>query len=87
MSMTVPGASGRDGVSVTVRDGRSTRDAERVDPRGGLGEVLVRFHSAVPYRAGDTITLPDSTRWPVVTVTDAMTLSGAWSQVVTIGDA
>jgi hypothetical protein len=87
MPMTVPGGAGRDAVAVTVHDGRSSRDAELVDPRSGLGEVLVRFNAAVPYRIGDTVTLPDSSSWPVVTVADRMTLSGAWSQAVTIGDA
>jgi hypothetical protein len=87
MPMTVPGGAGRDAVAVTVHDGRSSRDAELVDPRTGLGEVLTRFNAAVPYRIGDVVTLPDSSRWPVVTVADRMTLSGSWSQAVTIGDA
>ena len=86
MSMLTPGASGRDAVAVTVHDGRSTRDPAKVDERTGLGEELARFSAAVPYRIGDMITLPDSSRWPVHAVTDRMTLSGAWSQVVTIGD-
>lgn len=86
MSMLTPGGGGPDRVTVTVHDGRSFRDAEQVDERTGLGEMLARFHSSVPYRIGDLITLPDSSRWPVVAVTDRMTLSGAWSQVVTIGD-
>lgn len=87
MSMLTPGGRGPDRVSVTVHDGRSIRDAEQVDPSTGLGEVLSRFESSVPYRVGDLITLPDSSRWPVATVTDRMTLSGAWSQVVVIGDS
>ena len=84
--MTTPGAPGRDAVAVTVHDGRRSRDPERVDPRTELGELLVKFTAAVPYRVGDLITLPDGTRWPARAVTDRMTLSGAWSQVVTIGD-
>jgi hypothetical protein len=72
---------------VTVHDGRSSRDPDLVDARTGLGEVLARFQSAVPYRTGDLVTLPDSSRWPVVAVADRMSLTGAWSQAVTIGDA
>jgi hypothetical protein len=84
--MVSPGSSGRDAVMVTVHDGRSTRDPAKVDARTGLGEELVRFSAAVPFRIGDLITLPDSSRWPVASVTDRMTLTGSWSQVVVIGD-
>lgn len=87
MSMTTPGAAGRDGVQVTVHDGRSFRDVELVDERTGLGEVLAQFRSATLFRVGDMVTLPDSSRWPVVAVKDRMLLTGGWSQVVTIGDA
>lgn len=87
MSMLSPGSSGRDAVAVVVHDGRSFRDPDKVDPRTGLGEELARFDAAVPYRIGDVITLPDSSRWPVTAVTDRMTLTGSWSQVVTIGDS
>jgi hypothetical protein len=85
MSMTTPGMSGGS-VAVTVHDGRSDRDPDKVDARSGLGEQLFRFSSAVPLRVGDLVTLADGSRWPAVTVTDRMTLQGAWSQVVTIGD-
>jgi hypothetical protein len=85
--MRTPGEPGRDAVGVTVHDGRSTRDPELVDPRTGLGEVLARFRAAVPFRVGDPITLPDGTRCSVTAVSDRMTLSGAWSQAVTAGDA
>ena len=87
MAMLRPGGGGPDRVTVTVHDGRSFRDADQVDPGTGLGEVLTRFQSSVPYRVGDMITLPDSSRWPVAAVTDRMTLGGAWSQIVTVGDA
>lgn len=85
--MQTPGAPGRGDVSVKVHDGRKTRDPDLVDPKTGLGELLVQFMAAVPFRVGDQVTLPDGTRWPAVTVSDRMTLSGAWSQVVSIGDA
>jgi hypothetical protein len=66
---------------------REHRDPDLVDPKTGLGELLVQFMAAVPFRVGDQVTLPDGTRWPAATVSDRMTLSGAWSQVVSIGDA
>jgi hypothetical protein len=87
MSMMTPGAGSRGAVTVTVHDGRRTRDPERVDPKSGLGEVLARFEAALPFRVGDPITLPDGSRCPVVTVSDRMSLTGAWSQVVSVGDA
>lgn len=85
--MTTPGAGSRGAVTVTVHDGRSSRDPERVDAGTGLGEVLARFQAAVPVRVGDPIALPDGSSCPVVTVRDRMSLSGAWSQVVVVGDA
>jgi len=87
VSRFTPGPSGRDAVTVTVHDGRSTRDQDLVDPRTGLGALLVRFQAATPFRTGDQLTLPDGSRWPVATVRDQMSLSGSWSQIVTIGDA
>lgn len=86
MSRFAPGASGRDVVTVTVHDGRSSRDETLVDPDTRLGNVLVRFQAASPFRVGDSLTLPDGSQWPVTGVRDQMSLSGAWSQVVTIGD-
>lgn len=86
MSMTTPGAGSRGAVTVTVHDGRSGRDPDQVDAGSGLGEVLARYQAAVPVRVGDPIALPDGTRCPVVTVRDRMTLSGAWSQIVVVGD-
>lgn len=86
MSRFTPGPSGRDSVIVTVHDGRSSRDQDLVDPKTGLGAVLVRFQAATPFRTGDSITLPDGSQWPVAAVRDQMSLSGSWSQVVTIGD-
>jgi hypothetical protein len=71
---------------VTVHDGRSSRDQALVDANTGLGAVLVQFRAATPFRVGDTLTLPDGSQWPVTAVRDRMSLSGAWSQVVTIGD-
>ncbi len=87
MSRFAPGPSGRDAVTVTVRDGRSSRDETLVDPKSGLGAVLVRFQAATPFRIGDQLTLPDGSRWPVTAVRDQMSLTGSWSQVATIGDA
>lgn len=87
MSRFTPGALGNEAVTVTVHDGRSGRDAAAVDPNTQLGAVLVRFEAATPFRAGDSLTLPDGSRWPVTAVKDRMSLSGAWSQVVTIGDS
>ena len=86
MSRFSPGASGPDAVTVTVRDGRSNRDEALVDAATGLGAVLVRFQAATPFRIGDPLTLPDGSEWPVAAVRDQMSLSGAWSQIVTIGD-
>jgi hypothetical protein len=86
MSRFTPGARGNEAVTVTVHDGRSSRDEALVDPNTQLGPVLVRFEAATPFRAGDSLTLPDGSRWPVTAVKDKMSLSGAWSQVVTIGD-
>jgi hypothetical protein len=86
VSRFAPGAGGRDAVTVTVHDGRSSRDEALVDPQTSLGEVLVRFQAATPFRVGDSLTLPDGSRWPVTSVRDQMALSGAWSQIVTIGD-
>jgi hypothetical protein len=74
-------------VAVTVHDGRSSRDEALVDADTGLGGVLARFQAATPFRVGDMITLPDGSRWPVTAVRDRMTLSGSWSQVVTVGDS
>jgi hypothetical protein len=74
-------------VTVTVHDGRSTRDEALVDPKTQRGAVLVRFQAATPFRAGDSLTLPDGSQWPVTDVRSQMTMSGAWSQAVTIGDA
>jgi hypothetical protein len=74
-------------VTVTVHDGRSSRDEALVDPRTQLGAVLVRFQAATPFRVGDSLTLPDGSHWPVTAVRDQMSLSGAWSQIVTIGDS
>ncbi len=86
MPMTTPGARGRDGVSVSVHDGRAQRDLEQVDPATGLGQLLVTFAAAVPFRVGDPLTLPDGSQYPVSAVRDRMTLDGSWSQVVTISD-
>jgi hypothetical protein len=85
VSRFAPGASGRDAVAVTVRDGRSSDEA-LVDANTHLGAVLVRFQAATPFRTGDSLTLPDGSQWPVTDVRSQMTLSGSWSQVVTIGD-
>jgi hypothetical protein len=71
---------------VTVHDGRSSRDQALVDPDTGLGAILVRFNAATPFRPGDTLTLPDGSQWTVTVVRDRMSLSGTWSQLVTIGD-
>jgi hypothetical protein len=87
VSRFAPGAGSRDAVTVTVHDGRSNRDDSAVDPKTSLGEVLARFQAATPFRVGDSLTLPDGSRWPVTAVRDRMSLSGAWSQIVTIGDA
>lgn len=86
MSRFTPGARGGDAVTVTVRDGRESRDEAQVDPNTLLGAVLVRFQAATPFRVGDSITLPDGTQWPVTDVRNQMSLSGSWSQLVTIGD-
>jgi hypothetical protein len=86
VSRFTPGGGGRDAVSVTVHDGRSTRDEALVDAKTELGAVLVRFQAATPFRVGDSLTLPDGSQWPVTDVRDRMTLSGSWSQSVTIGD-
>jgi hypothetical protein len=86
VSRFAPGARGRDAVTVTVHDGRRDRDEALVDPNTQLGAVLVRFEAAAPFRVGDPLTLPDGSQWPVTDVRDRMTLSGAWSQIVTIGD-
>ncbi|MDP9094275.1 MAG: hypothetical protein M3N95_15405 [Actinomycetota bacterium] len=58
-----------------------------MDRSTGLGELLTEFKAAVPFRVGDQIALPGGTRWPAVTVSDRMTLSGFWSQLMSIGDA
>jgi hypothetical protein len=87
MSMHTPGSPGRGDVSVKVHDGRKNRNPDLIDPKTGLGELLVQFMAAVPFRVGDQVALPDGTRWPAATVSDRMTLSGAWSQVISIGDA
>jgi hypothetical protein len=73
-------------VTVTVHDGRSSRDEALVDPATRLGAVLVRYQAATPLRVGDSLTLPDGSQWPVTDVRSRMSLSGAWSQAVTIGD-
>lgn len=73
-------------MTVTVHDGRSSRDESLVDPKTKRGAVLVRFEAATPFRVGDSLTLPDGSQWPVTGVRDQMSLSGAWSQAVTIGD-
>jgi hypothetical protein len=86
VSRFAPGARGGDAVTVTVHDGRSNRDEALVDPTTHLGAVLVRFQAATPFRIGDSLTLPDGSQWPVTGVRDQMSLSGAWSQVVTIGE-
>ena len=86
MSRFAPGPSGSDAVTVTVHDGRSSRDQALVDSATGLGAILVRFQAATPFRVGDMLTLPDGSQWPVTAVRDRMSLSGSWSQVVTIGD-
>ena len=86
MSRFTPGARGGDAVSVTVHDGRSSRNDALVDPNTRLGAVLVRFQAATPFRVGDWLTLPDGSQWPVTDARNQMSLSGAWSQVVTIGD-
>jgi hypothetical protein len=86
VSRFAPGARGRDAVTVTVHDGRSSRDEALVDPNTRVGAVLVRFQAATPFRIGDSLTLPDGSQWPVTGVRDQMSLSGAWSQVVTISD-
>jgi hypothetical protein len=86
VSRFAPGARGSDAVTVTVHDGRSSRDESFVDPSTRLGEVLVRFQAATPFRIGDWLTLPDGSQWPVTDVRNQMSLSGSWSQVVTIGD-
>ena len=86
MSRFTPGASGRDAVTVTVHDGRSSRDEALVDPNTRLGAVVSRFQAATPFRVGDSLTLPDGSQWPVTDVRNKMSMSGSWSQVVTIGD-
>lgn len=86
MSRFAPGAKGRDAVSVTVHDGRSSRDDALVDADTQLGAVLVRFQASAPFRVGDSLTLPDGTQWPVTEVRNKMSVSGSWSQTVTIGD-
>ena len=86
MSRFAPGARGHDAVTVTVHDGRSSRDEALVDPNTHLGAVLVRFQAATPFRVGELLTLPDGSQWPVTGVRNQMSLSGSWSQVVTIGD-
>jgi hypothetical protein len=86
VSRFTPGARGGDAVSVTVHDGRSSRDDALVDPNTRLGAVLVRFQAATPFRVGDWLTLPDGSQWPVTDARNQMSLSGSWSQVVTIGD-
>jgi hypothetical protein len=86
VSRFAPGASGRDAVAVTVHDGRSSRDEAMADPDTRLGAVLVRFQAATPFRVGDSLTLPDGSQWSVTGVRDQMSLSGSWSQIVTIGD-
>ena len=86
MSRFTPGAAGRDAVTVAVHDGRSSRDETLVDAKTQLGAMLVRFQAATPFRVGDSLTLPDGSQWPVTGVRSTMTLSGAWSQTVTIGD-
>jgi hypothetical protein len=55
MSMHTPGAPGRGDVSVKVHDGRKDRDPDLVDPKTGLGELLVQFMAAVPFRVGDQV--------------------------------
>lgn len=86
MSRFAPGPQGSDAVAVTVHDGRSSRDQALVDEDTGLGGILVRFQAATPFRVGDVLTLPDGSQWPVTAVRDRMSLSGSWSQLVTIGD-
>jgi hypothetical protein len=86
VSRFTPGAAGGDAVTVTVHDGRSGRDEALVDPNTRDGAVLVRFQAATPFRIGDSLTLPDGSQWPVTGVRNQMSLSGTWSQVVTIGD-
>jgi hypothetical protein len=86
VSRFAPGARGGDTVAVTVHDGRSSRDESLADPNTSLGAVLVRFQSATPFRVGDSLTLPDGSQWPVTDVRNQMSLSGMWSQVLTIGD-
>lgn len=86
MSRFAPGARGRDTVAVTVHDGRRSRDEALVNADTHRGAVLVRFQAATPFRVGDSLTLPDGSAWPVTEVRNQMSLSGAWSQLVTIGD-
>jgi hypothetical protein len=86
VSRFTPGARGGDAVTVTVHDGRSSDDEALVDPTTRLGPVLVSFQAATPFRIGDWLTLPDGSQWPVTGVRNQMSLSGSWSQVVTIGD-
>jgi hypothetical protein len=86
VSRFTPGARGRDAVTVTVYDGRTGRDEALVDPKTRLGAVLSKFEAATPFRVGDVLTLPDGSRWPVTDIRNQMSLSGAWSQVITIGD-
>jgi hypothetical protein len=86
VSRFTPGGGGRDAVTVTVHDGRSSRDEALVDEKTGLGAMLVRFQAATPFAVGDPLTLPDGSQWPVTAVRSQMTLSGMWSQTVTIGD-
>ena len=62
MSRFAPGASGRDAVTVTVHDGRTSRDEALVDPATQLGAVLVRFQAATPFRVGDARPLPGERR-------------------------
>lgn len=87
MSRFTPGGGGRDAVAVTVHDGRSIRDEALVDPKTSLGAVLAQFKAATPFRVGDSLLLPDGSQWPVTAVRDQMSLSGAWSQIVTVGDS
>lgn len=86
MSRFAPGARGGDPVTVTVHDGRSSRDEALVDPNTRPGAVLLRFQAATPFRIGDWLTLPDGSQLPVTGVRNQMSLSGTWSQVVRIGD-
>jgi hypothetical protein len=86
VSRFAPGARGGDAVTVTVHDRLNSRDEALVDSNTRLGAVLVRFQAATPFRIGDWLTLPDGSQWPVTDVRNQMSLSGTWSQVVSIGD-